>query len=265
MILSSSSKSTSTLKLPNLFALFESTPRFIRGLNWKVDNDSTPVTIYDEITKNYVSKEGSMHINDVHMQICKINKDSQREDSPVFNMVKQLEKTALPYFHTYDHLVEKESHQHHMFSQIDGGYDGKFYDLLHNYHCRNTRGGHHNHKDHWMMTNMMNYDRTFTRTDAFIYPSSYYIGTGETNGWKDTNYLYYNFNGIYKGGYFKKFTPIPNLGLLVFNASIFNNIGEADSKRQRGTLTQIENAIDSNTTTYFYKDGQSTTHYLNAV
>ena len=43
------------IKLPNLFALFEKSSRFIRGLNWKITQENTDFTTGDEIVRIYDS------------------------------------------------------------------------------------------------------------------------------------------------------------------------------------------------------------------
>lgn len=271
-LIKSSNSSKSNIKLPNLFALFESTPRFIRGLNWKVSNSPNPVDVYNSIidndseTNKYVSE--SLKTNADYMDICNVSNSKN-----VYKLQKEFNTTDLPHFHTYDHYVVKETHQHTMFSNIEGGVEedeenNKKYisHLLHIYHCDNTRGGHVHHKNHMMTDNMMNFDRVYSKLNLFHSPGSYNFGfySEVADNWKDKDFFNYNFKDIYKGKTFLGFTPIPNLGLFAFNASIFNNKGEADDFKQRGTLKEIETLSEdtSDANQLYYVDGEGGKHFL---
>ena len=230
------------LKLPNLFALYEKTPRFIRGLNWSCDNneESNIVTVYNPMitdsNKTTYIGEKTTSTNKTKLQIQK-DKD--------YRLPKILTDVDRVHFHTYDHFVEKETHRHNMFSDIEGGVDeyidkknpGYLTTLLHHYHCRNTRGGHIAHLNKWLFLKMMNYDKTCSQSACVTYSSTggYRISTNQSSGqsekdWQKDgkNWTKYCLGGIYEGNLHCKFTPIPTTSLYIFNASIYNNRGHLD-------------------------------------
>lgn len=241
------------VQIPNLFALYESTPRFIRGLNWTCENDeaSTTVNVYtpnDAINRtNYVktSKNANKSSNSEPLQF---NEESE------YKLAKNLQNASKVHFHTFDHLIEKETHNHNMFSKVQGGTDSEYQKtLLHHYHCRNTRGGHISHVYQWLRMAMMNYDKTCSqltplRSDTPIKTFNTYFDSDNIR-WKSeaVDYTKYCLNGVYNGGLHNKFTPIPNTALFVFNSSIFNN---------RGLLSPGKVAqLDSNGNVLKNKDG----------
>ena len=260
----SSTGTDNCIKLPNLFALYEKTPRFIRGLNWKVEDSEEVTNVFTKSigadVSNYVKQ--SNKTNDALMQIVSdeiINEDG----SYAHRIPKKLEVTNKIFFHTYDHLEEKEEHQHRMFSGIQGGVGTNYVNkILHMYHCFNTRGGHVNHMNHWTYCNMMNFDRTYSTPNWSISPSSYKLGLGE--GFNDADqkstFLKYCAGEIYKGGLYEEFTPIPNLGLYIFNASIFNNkgvteyIGKPIVKKDDSTTEDDKTPVE---TSYDFSRGTS--------
>lgn len=260
------SNSMGSFKLPNLFALYEKSPRFIRGLNWKNNNNSDIVSVFDKNSftiekSNYVPISDEYDTNDSYIQTINDNKLSASIKKDISNVSKL-------YFHTYDHLEEKEQHQHYMFSEIEGGEDGYNDKQVHMIHCANTRGGHYDHMNDWRYANMCSFDRTYSATDLVTSSvKTYYF---QSAGWKneakdDNNWLKYCFGKVYeKSNYYEKYTPIPNIGLFLFNSSIFNNTGDETLHMGtfRGTAHSEYNDIESYNKDFYFRDAEGTKHFI---
>lgn len=256
-------------RLPNLYALFEKTPRFIRGLSWQATSDDEIAIVLDDgdssINRtNYVPAE-SKSIPD--FEILSSGSGSSEKVYEISN--KKFGDVSKVFFHTFDHLIEKEHHQHLMFSGTSGGTTGTNDTILNYYHCSNTRGGNASHnRYYWHYGNMLNVDRTYSKTHLFAassdknggaiaYSETYMFNPG--NGWNDSGaFLSYcmgnsstDSTSVYKGSYYQKYTPIPNIGLYLFNTSIFNNKGEAFTNR---------GAIDNNHIGFM--DAEGTWHII---
>ena len=217
---------TKFVRLPNLFALYESTPRFIRGLNWVCDNDEASLTVNVFSPNDATNKTNYNKLNRKNDTYLQVNPEEE------YRLKKDIQDASKVYFHTFDHLIDKETHNHHMFSKVQGGGTEDYEKtLLHHYHCRNTRGGHISHVYQWLRMGMMNYDKTCSQIAPLHNPeiktyNTYY--DSKNIRWKSegVDYLKYCMDGVYKGDLHNKFTPIPNTALFLFNASIFNNNGK---------------------------------------
>lgn len=278
--LAESSDAGGFVKLPNLFALFEKTTRFIRGLNWKNDtNTDKIVTIYnpnsssnESVKSDYINPDDNTS-NQTPMSFDEISKKQDKNDIQ-YSMIKDLQITNKLYFHTFDHLIEKEKHQHNMFSANVGGSSIEGTDSTHDgiflgyYHCFNTRGGHGSHIGQRFCSTHMGWDRTYSNQDLFRNPSTYNFLDNDDDRWNDKKWLSYCLEGgIYDGGFHKNFTPIPNIGLWLFNSSYFNNKGEVGNTsdvKQRGLHPEIILEINSNPESekYYYVDAIGKYHYL---
>lgn len=245
------------IKLPNLFSLNETVGRFIRGDNEISDNDN--------------------------------------KNTPLWS---------------YNYRFPKEDkHYHLMFSDVQGGYDPKQIrknganQYANIYHCTNTRRG------NWQFIQSWFYDKVlFTnKTHSYDFPDAFYTnaqlpnhhstnapfnvadttkGTGYAKNYeKDEQFLKYCLGGVWEDNrFYDNYTPIPNVGLMLFNAGIYNKItptsfnaltsanlikygqtlkqanGEADNPyKYQGTLKIIEDNLD----TFYYVDAQKNKHYLN--
>lgn len=226
-----------SLKLPNLFALYEKSPRFIRGLNWENNTDDSIVNVFDKNTplnnkSNYVDgTEG----NSVGQHTVEINVKEQLDDNGQnvekeyqVRVKKNLTNVSKVYFHTYDHLVEKETHQHHLFSSIEGDTSGYNNSNVHMIHCSNTRGTHEKHKNDWRYSNFNSYDRLYNKSSLLAENGSSTTWCFNSSDWaeeaKDKNTWFKYCGGqVYSGTFYYNYNPIPTCGLFLFNASLFNN------------------------------------------
>ena len=141
---------------------------------------------------------------------------------------KNITNVSKVYFHTYDHLGEKETHQHHLFSSIEGDTSGYIDANVHMIHCSNTRGGHKGHKNDWRYANFNSFDRLYSK-------SSLLAANGASEAWRfnSSNWAEEAKNGntwfkycggqVYNGGFYYNYNPIPTGGLFLFNAGLFNN------------------------------------------
>ena len=245
------------IKLPNLFSLNETVGRFIRG-----DNEIS---------------------------------DNNNKNTPLWS---------------YNYRFPKEDkHYHLMFSDVQGGYDPKQIrknganQYANIYHCTNTRKG------NWQFIQSWFYDKVlFTnKTHSYDFPDAFYTndqlpnrsstnapfnvadttkGKGYAKNYeKDEQFLKYCLGGVWEDNrFYDNYTPIPNVGLMLFNAGIYNKItptsfnaltspnlikygsalkqanGEADNPyKYQGTLKIIEDNLD----TFYYVDAQKNKHYLN--
>lgn len=79
--------------------------------------------------------------------------------------------------------------------------------------------------------------------------------------WDDNgDYLDYCLNRVYttNKGFYCSFQPVPNIGLVLFNSSIFNAEGDSSMGSYRGTSYKIENKQGS----YYYIDAEDKKHII---
>lgn len=114
--------------------------------------------------------------------------------------------------------------------------------LLGQYHCENTRGGHclEVYYNHYL--GFMNFDRFYTKPYLVKNRRMFRFNTKEGK-WDDNgDYLDYCLNRVYTNkGFYCSFQPVPNIGLVLFNSSIFNAEGDSSMGSYRGTSYKIEN------------------------
>lgn len=253
-IKASTNSSGAYAKLPNLFALFEKTPRFIRGLMWQsTKDDSATTVVYNELaaTKSTYTSEDFTSSMQPHEIISKGDKTYTIANKKFLTSVDK------PYFHTFDHLIEKEKHKHNLFTSLEGGTTGSNFKQLNYIHCSNTRGNNATYNRHyWHYGNFLNFDRTYSKSDLFAQHYTYYeFNSGD--GWNDSGvYARYCMGdsdttgaNVYEGGFYEGYTPIPNMGLYLFNTSICNNkgaIGDKENKNEnRGLHPHAATFIDA--------------------
>ena len=152
-------------------------------------------------------------------------------------MDKKISNVSKLYFHTFDHLEDKETHQHNMFSAVEGDKSSTTYNTerIHNYHCWNTRGTNSFQKYRWLYRSLMNFDRTYSLTfGQAMQDDNSYNNTnkgGPITKYKmfspydkeNLDYIQYCLGKVYEGECYSGFTPIPTIGLTLFNSSIINN------------------------------------------
>lgn len=107
----------------------------------------------------------------------------------------------------------------------------------------------------------MNFDRTYSQTalftgiDGYGIQQSYKFNAGSTSAWNDSgkwaSYCAGSGNNVYTGQLYESFTPIPTLGLILFNTSICNNRSQAGGAR----------GLHSNATRY--RDAEGKWHNIN--
>lgn len=257
------------IKLPNLFALFEKSSRFIRGLNWKITQENTDFITGDEIVRVFDST--AQHKTTYVNPICNgsIEHEIFKNNEYTFMMDKKISNVSKLYFHTYDHLEDKETHQHNMFSAVEGDKSSATYNTerIHNYHCRNTRGTNSYLKFRWLFRSLMNFDRTYSLTfgqamqDDNAFNNTKHGGPISVYRMKATadkeniDYIQYCLGKVYEGECYRGFTPIPTIGLTLFNSSIINNKGNypnfkkesSEEINSRGTITVYKEEETSKT------------------
>ena len=226
-----------SLKLPNLFALYEKSPRLIRGLNWTNNFTDKQVNVFDKdspgATKsNYVdgTEGNSIGQHTIEKMVKEqINDDGQTQEKEYQVMVKKnITNVSKVYFHTYDHLGEKETHQHHLFSSIEGDTSGYIDANVHMIHCENTRGGHEGHKNDWRYANFNSFDRLYSKSSLLAANGSSKEWRFNSSNWAEeakngNTWFKYCGGQVYNGGFYYNYNPIPTGGLFLFNAGLFNN------------------------------------------
>lgn len=122
-------------QLPNLFALFEKSPRFIRGLMWRATtDDDVSVNVFNENDgkSNYIpSTDLANPSNGLEI----INKDTNGKSVSLRVANKNFSQVNKLNFHTFDHLIEKETHHHKMWSYIEGDEGGMNLVEISKAHC----------------------------------------------------------------------------------------------------------------------------------
>lgn len=225
------------IKLPNLFALYEKTPRFIRGLNWGVKDTNSTVIVHPIANEviDYVYKSDDL------VKIPESNEVAVKNEKH-YAITKKITEVAKCYFHTYSHLEEAEQHQHFIFSGTSGATQGTNHTRLYNVMGQNAPHYSGDEKKSWLHHNFTNYDITYSRKNS-IYPAHSYNNRYKANtNWitntpQDNTYMKYCLGPVYTGGLYCNYNPIPNQGLWLFNASIFNNAGNTIGCTTRGTST----------------------------
>lgn len=250
-------------KSPDLYSLYESSPRFLRGLNWDVGKYNDIEVDKDEKGVKYTNKEkpvdfsvGSEYkytsqlsnnktiVNINNTQIT-LDEDGAYVDERTVgeeqsNVVKDINQVGL-YFNNNDNMVRKNDHYHASFSSESGmnsteDVKGESQNLSQcvNYVSGRKRGGTNYSCDH---STVLNHD--------FIYNYS---------GDKSKNWINYCFNKNNINKY-NGYAPIPNGGLFLFNCQLYNPISTSEFI---GTSKEVEKEIkDGN---FVYYDGENKEH-----
>lgn len=250
-------------KSPDLYSLYESSPRFLRGLNWDVGKYNDIEVDKDEKGVIYTNKEkpvdfsvGSEYkytsqlsnnktiVNINNTQIT-LDEDGAYVDERTVgeeqsNVVKDINQVGL-YFNNNDNMVRKNDHYHASFSSESGmnsteDVKGESQNLTQcvNYVSGRKRDGKKYSCDH---STVLNHD--------FIYNYS---------GDKSKNWINYCFNKNNINKY-NGYAPIPNGGLFLFDCQLYNPISASEFM---GTSKEIEKEIkDGN---FVYYDGENKEH-----
>lgn len=250
-------------KSPDLYSLYESSPRFLRGLNWDVGKYNDIEVDKDEKGVKYTNKEkpvdfsvGSEYkytsqlsnnktiVNINNTQIT-LDKDGAYVDGRTVgeeqsNVVKDINQVGL-YFNNNDTMVRKNDHYHASFSSESGmnsteDVKGESQNLTEcvNYVIGRKSGGKNYSCDH---STVLNHD--------FIYN---YSGDNSKK-WIDYCFNKKNINK-YNG-----YAPIPNGGLFLFNCQLYNPISVSEFM---GTSKAVEKEIKEGN--FVYYDGENKEH-----
>lgn len=244
---SSNTKDITLIKLPQLFSLKESAGRFIRGDFRTKSDERYGTTLY---SCNY-------------------------------------------------RFPKEDNHYHLMFSSLAGGYLSSGFKkdaqtVTATYHCRdagetarekifNSKSLTNNKTFSYDFINPF-YSKTSIGYTKHVKPFSYIDARGgvrDKSFTEHTDFLNYCLKDIWEGGLFHNYTPIPNIGLYIFNAGIFNKITPTTSHqlsdagikkyktyldkidqnhyKYQGTLKQIQDNLQN----YYYYDGEGVKHKLN--
>ena len=227
--LHNTSGSNGKIKLPNLYSFTEAYPRFIRSLNWQHDESDTTVefntnaAFTDILTqKDWKYKLHSEKMVNDDGEVVEIN-PTDIHSSVGIDIQKPFTQYGLYYFN-YDYLTPHKKHYHKLWSTNpasngNGDFSGRIY-VTHGFNS-STSIFHENGKT--------DYGSTGGLTDNFTNPNTTF-----GRQWFD-----YCIN--FGTQFFHNFTPIPNLGLMLWNSSIYNTGGG----NYKGTLQSVENGNNS--------------------
>lgn len=209
------SNENSKIKLPNLFSFDEAYPRFIRSFDWEINDDVNTTVNFGETT-TYSSEDWKdptriiLH-SDKQESVSVLQKDILGKKLSI-DIKKPFKTYGLHYFN-FDILSPKPKHRHYLFSSVSGGNDSK---------------------------NTSFYTKTLYE---YGYSSLSYKATPLNGGLPSGNF---NFSTTTWGydwldycinlnrTHFQAFTPIPNLGMMLWNGDIYTG-------STKGSLTAIEN------------------------
>ena len=255
-------------KTPELYSLYDSSPRFLRALNWDVGetyntakavrtednryecvNDDEPVVDFgsDKTYTTYLSNNKTI-ININNTQITS-NEDGDIIDERTSgeeqsNVVKDINSVGL-YFQNNDSMVRKNDHYHASFSAQSGmnsvtDVKGEVENTTPcvDYRSGKKRGAKVYCCDH---KTILNHDFTYS------------VAGDNSKNWIDYCFNKKNINK-YNG-----YAPIPNAGLFLFNKQLYNPI-DGQSLEYIGTKKEVEQEIENGN--YVYYDGENKEHKI---
>ena len=247
--LQSTSGSNGKIKLPNLYSFTEAYPRFIRGFNWEYDKEEEENTVSFNTDADFASvlkqekEDWKYKLHSAEM----VDEGNVEEANPTdihndvgIDIQKPFTEYGLYYFN-YDYLTPHKKHYHNLWSgnQASNG-KGDWTGIINVIHGRNSNTTIYHEK---------------AKKDSFTCG-----GLTENYVFADPNNTEYSdqwFNYCIKLSeqFFHNFTPIPNLGLMLWNSSIYNT-GGGDYK---GTLESVEKGNAA----YGFINGQDETIRMN--
>lgn len=229
------------IKLPNLYSFTEAYPRFIRSFNWQHDESdntvefNTDTDFTDILTQeNWKYKLHSEQMIDDAGEVK--NNPTDIHGHVGIDIQKPFTQYGLYYFN-YDYLTPHKKHYHNLWSAhpaTNGNTDfsGRIY-VTHGYNSSTAIHFEDKKTDYGSVGGL---------TNNFTNPST-------TFGKQWFNYCI-NFGTQF----FHNFTPIPNLGLMLWNSSIYNQ--EEKDYKYKGTLQDVENG---NNSSFGFINGQDET------
>ena len=245
---------------PHLYTILEKSPRLIRALNWEF-NDKDVLDNVVNMTSNanensYISTikdgpcESYISINGERPKQDEDGKDLQNEifvGEGTSNIIKDISAAGL-YFYNYDSMIKRNDHYHPSFSSESGIHstgevskkEKEVLTACVNYQTGKKRGGKNYSVDH---KTALNHDYTHN------------VSGDNSKNWID---YCFNKNSINK---YEGYSPIPNGGLYLFNAVLFNSIRNSEKDTDYcGTTEYIESEISKGN--YVYYDGENTAHTI---
>lgn len=234
-------------RTPALFKLNEKYPRFIRGLNWGFGNEQSPensiytstdnIDVTESINNNYYQ---NLTINNntfyVHSEKIldydeegnaiyptsesfnldengRVGIDIQKNITSIYAPISKSQGEiafTIPHEHNIEYLTNVYNHYHLGFSSVSGG-EGQ--DNL----SKTIIQEHYRHQKYFTLHN----DKCLWQN-----PFDFY----QTRGTEWANYCLSNSNV-----FFDNYTPVPNIGAMIFNSQIYNpaNIETGDTKSSK--------------------------------
>ena len=238
--LQSTSGSNGKIKLPNLYSFTEAYPRFIRAFNWQHDEGDNTVSFNTATSfTSVLSQENwkyKLHSADMvdDGSIKEINPTDIHGDVGI-DIQKPFTEYGLYYFN-YDYLTPHKKHYHNLWSGNQasngkGDWTGRI-NVIHGRHSKTTIYHEKDKKDNFTCGGL---------TENFVSPNA----TPGNDRYSDQ---WFNYCIKLSEQFFHNFTPVPNLGLMLWNSSIYNTGGGT----YKGTIQRVENGSIS----YGFINGQ---------
>lgn len=188
---------------PNLYTFNEKSPRFIRGMNWKITNNdwgSTNVQTIDDRYYDVIAVENDtryIHTHDFPKSNGKYNEQYNLDywGSPAIDIAKNINESRL-YDWSFQHLTERTPHEHKLFAEQIGGKgpNDQSKTVIQTFY----RFGDQHSPD---ITKCLWQDQT----------------TPSTRGLNWFNYCFRNSDV-----FFDNYTPVGNAGLFIFSSDHYN-------------------------------------------
>ena len=244
---------------PHLYVLNEDAPRFLRGLNWTLDEidfdkykGQEDVVSFNNVKNNYggIASENESTLNvsvdDENLNTENDLRVTQENFIYTANAKKNIKEVGL-YFHNYDLKVKRGEHYHTEFSAENGMNSANDVSTPNEkinktecvgYHEGRKRGGEVYTANH---ERVLNHDKTNSLTKK-----------GEPYDYSP-EWITYCFGSHNK---YDGYAPIPNGGLYLFNRTLYN--GLETSGTYYGSTEEIESQIRNGILHYY--DGENNRH-----
>lgn len=238
--LQSTSGSNGKIKLPNLYSFTEAYPRFIRGFNWEYDKEEEENAVSFNTATSFIDtlkqENWKYKLHSAEM----VDEGTVEEANPTdihgdvgIDIQKPFTEYGLYYFN-YDYLTPHKKHYHNLWSGNQGS-NGKDdltgrINVIHGIYSNTTIYLEKDTKDSFTVGGL-------TGNYVFADPNN----TEYSDQW-------FNYCIKLSEQFFHNFTPIPNLGLMLWNSSIYNTEGED----YKGTIQGVENGNNA----YGFINGQ---------
>ena len=221
---------------PELYVFNERYPRFIRALNWKVNNDwetvddlknpnPTSMTSYPDISNSQNDTTAYIHTSTVEEFPHETTGWNDKYSRDAFgnlgiDVPKNINECKL-HKYSFEFLTDTIPHTHKMFSGIEGGRGDQDYSKKEIEYTFRAAGQATHNSEACLWANLCN---------------PFALRTVE--------WLSYSFDD--NKLFFDNYTPVPNAGMLVFNSenfNQFNTIGRLDIDYASKTISFIQVAL----------------------